>query len=277
MAPPRSSGMTTGFMGKLSCPYAICEEKRLEVTNVTLSKTKKKPGLERKGKVVAEIKDAIEHYASVWVFTFDNMRNQKLKDLREQLKSTSRIFLAGKKVMQIALGRSAADEAKTGLHKISKVILGYCLLTFQGMFERLFHDFEEHDFARTGSTATETVELKEGPLEQFTHEMEPFLRKQGLPVRLNKGVVELIADHVCEEGKPISPEAAQTLVWVLWFSLPRIAFPCYAFFPNLVVIRLLGIQMATSRLYLVCRWSSDDFEVYKEGLAHLQADADDSS
>lgn len=31
------------------------------------------------------------------------------------------------------------------------------------------------------------VELKEGPLEQFTHEMEPFLRKQGLPVRLNKG------------------------------------------------------------------------------------------
>jgi hypothetical protein len=31
------------------------------------------------------------------------------------------------------------------------------------------------------------VELKEGPLEQFTHEMEPFLRKQGMPVRLNKG------------------------------------------------------------------------------------------
>lgn len=27
----------------------------------------------------------------------------------------------------------------------------------------------------------------EGPLEQFTHEMEPFLRKQGMPVRLNKG------------------------------------------------------------------------------------------
>jgi hypothetical protein len=33
-----------------------------------------------------------------------------------------RIFLAGKKVMQIALGRSAADEAKTGLHKLSKVL-----------------------------------------------------------------------------------------------------------------------------------------------------------
>ena len=82
------------------------------------------------------------------------------------------------------------------------------------------------------------MELKEGPLEQFTHEMEPFLRKQGLPVRLNKGlllppasthiresasklvkkfsivcagVVELVADHVvCEEGKPLSPEATNS-------------------------------------------------------------------
>ena len=31
------------------------------------------------------------------------------------------------------------------------------------------------------------VELNEGPLEQFTHDMEPYLRKQGMPVRLNKG------------------------------------------------------------------------------------------
>jgi len=119
--------------------------------------------------------------------------------------------------MQIALGRSPADEAKTGLHKLSKFLQGDSGLLFTNLprddVERLFRDFEEHDFARTGSTATETVELKEGPLEQFTHEMEPFLRKQGLPVRLNRGVVELVADHlVCEEGKPLSPEAAQTLV-----------------------------------------------------------------
>jgi hypothetical protein len=36
--------------------------------------------------------------------------------------------------------------------------------------------------------------------------------------------------------------------------------------------RLLGIQMATFRLYLVCHWSCDEFEVYKEGLMHLGAD-----
>ncbi|XXG69250.1 hypothetical protein AAC387_Pa06g2171 [Persea americana] len=43
--------------------------------------------------------------------------------------------------------------------------------------------------------------------------MEPFLRKQGMPVRLNKGVVELVSDFVvCEEGKPLSPKASRILV-----------------------------------------------------------------
>ena len=33
------------------------------------------------------------------------------------------------------------------------------------------------------------VELNEGPLDQFSHDMEPFLRIQGLPVRLNRGIL----------------------------------------------------------------------------------------
>ena len=71
--------------------FANLHQKLRWVYAVTLSKTKKKPGLERKGKVVAEIKDAVEQYSSAYVFTYDNMRNQKLKDLREQLKSSSRL------------------------------------------------------------------------------------------------------------------------------------------------------------------------------------------
>ena len=36
------------------------------------------------------------------------------------------------------------------------------------------------------------MELQEGPLEQFTHDMEPFLRKQGMPVRLNRGTLVVV-------------------------------------------------------------------------------------
>ena len=118
------------------------------------------------------------------------------------------------------------------------------------------------------------VELKEGPLEQFTHEMEPFLRKQGLPVRLNKGlqsplhytnawnlplkmslkslpllvagVVELVADHVvCEEGKPLSPEAAQTLVWITMWWLS------YVWFRINVIIRYVTLIIWRKHI-LIC-------------------------
>ncbi|KAK4405059.1 turnover protein 4 [Sesamum angolense] len=182
---------------------------------VTLSKTKKK-GKEHKENVVNSIRDAVEKYESVYVFAFENMRNLKFKEFRERLKSSSRFFLGSNKVMQVALGRSVADEIRPGLHKISKRLhgdSGLCLTSLpKEDVERLFDKYEDYDFARTGSTAIEKVELKAGPLDQFTHEMEPFLRKQGMPVRLNKGIVELVSDFVvCEEGKALSPESARIL------------------------------------------------------------------
>ncbi|XP_058191837.1 uncharacterized protein LOC131308827 [Rhododendron vialii] len=212
---------------------------------VTLSKTKKK-GREHKESIVNSIREAVEKYSSVYVFTFENMRNLKFKEFREQLKSSSRFFLGSNKVMQVSLGRSVADEIRPGLHKVSKLLHGdsglCCTNLPNDEVQRLFNEYEEHEFARTGSTATEKVELNEGPLDQFTHEMEPLLRKLGMPVRLNKGVVELVSDFVvCEEGKPLSPESAH-------------------------ILRLLGIKMASFRLRLVCRWSPEGFEVYKEGL-----------
>ncbi|XP_057433345.1 uncharacterized protein LOC130726133 [Lotus japonicus] len=211
---------------------------------VTLSKTKKK-GREHKEVIVNAIRDAAEKYSSLYVFSFENMRNLKFKEFRDQLKSSSRFFLGSNKVMQVALGRSASDEIKPRLYKVSKLLRGDSGMFFTNLskeeVERLFNGYEEYDFARTGGIATEKVDLQEGPLEQFTHEMEPFLRKQGMPVRLNKGVVELVSDFVvCEEGKPLSPEASR-------------------------ILRLLGIKMATFRLHLVCRWTPDDFELYIDG------------
>ncbi|XP_022969955.1 mRNA turnover protein 4 homolog [Cucurbita maxima] len=211
---------------------------------VTLSKTKKK-GREHKKSMVDLIRQAVENYNSIYVFTVENMRNLKFKELREQLKSSSRLFFGANKVMQVSLGRTASDEIQPGLYKVSKLLHGNTGLCFTNLpkeeVERLFNEYVDYDYARTGSEATEKVELKEGPLEQFSHEMEPSLRKLGLPVRLNKGVVELVSDFtVCEEGKSLSPESAG-------------------------ILRALGIRMATFRLNLVCRWSPGEFELYIDG------------
>ncbi|MFS8006715.1 putative ubiquitinyl hydrolase 1 [Helianthus anomalus] len=57
--------------------------------SVTLSKTKKK-GREHKENNVNTIREAVEQHNSIYVFSFENMRNIKFKQFREQLKSTSR-------------------------------------------------------------------------------------------------------------------------------------------------------------------------------------------
>ena len=44
-----------------------------------------------------------------------------------------RFFLGANKVMQISLGRSAADEGKPGIHKLSKV----CVFKFKYKFEAI--------------------------------------------------------------------------------------------------------------------------------------------
>jgi len=65
------------------------------------------------------------------------------------------------------------------------VVVKFCI-------SRWFADFSEHDHARAGNVASSTVELDEGPLTQFSHAIEPHLRKLGLPVSLKKGLLALL-------------------------------------------------------------------------------------
>jgi len=50
-----------------------------------------------------------------------------------------------------------------------------------------FGDFAETEFARAGNKATQTVYAVGGAMPAFTHDMEPQLRKLGLPTCLEKG------------------------------------------------------------------------------------------
>ncbi|KAL0741974.1 hypothetical protein Bca4012_083487 [Brassica carinata] len=70
-------------------------------------------------------------------------------------------------LMQFALGPSAWDEIHHAILKASKLLHGMmnCLL----------------QICQLDKQTSLTIELKGGLLEQFTHEMEPFLRKQVQP------------------------------------------------------------------------------------------------
>ena len=93
-------------------------------------------------------------------------------------------------------------------------------MTFQSLaraqVEELFASYMEEDFARAGTSARDTFELAEGLLEGPTgpvaHTQEPWLREQGLPVRLNRGVVEMLADYtVCTAGETLTSHQAALL------------------------------------------------------------------
>ena len=67
-----------------------------------------------------QIRDSCDKYANLFVYSIDNMRNAKLKDLRTEWKE-SRFFFGKNRVMQLALGRAESDEYKTNLHYVSEV------------------------------------------------------------------------------------------------------------------------------------------------------------
>ncbi|KAG8569904.1 hypothetical protein GDO81_014591 [Engystomops pustulosus] len=212
---------------------------------VSLTKTAKK-GLQVKQSLIEELRKCVDTYNYVFVVSVENMRNNKLKDVRNAWKH-SRLFFGKNKVMTVALGKDPCDEYKDNLHKLSNCLKGEVGILFTNRTEKevkeWFDQFKETDFARAGNKAPYGVVLDQGPLEQFTHSMEPQLRQLGLPTTLNKGVVTLLSDYeVCKEGDVLTPEQAR-------------------------ILKLFGYQMAEFKVSIRSMWVAEtgEFQQFSEG------------
>lgn len=95
--------------------------------SVSLTKTSKK-GLLLKQKTIEEIRSSLTKYEHIFLFTVNNMRNTKLKDLRHEWKD-SRFFFGKNKVMAIALGRTKSDEVEDQLNLVSTYFLAIICLS----------------------------------------------------------------------------------------------------------------------------------------------------
>ena len=103
--------------------------------------------------------------------------------------------------------------------------------------QQWFEKYHSMEYARAGFVVQEPISLKEGkikmyrdisnlknfsevftglclgPLEQFSHSIEPHLRSLGLPTELKKGKVILSHDHqVCQSDDVLTPEQARIIV-----------------------------------------------------------------
>jgi len=223
---------------------------------ISLTQTKKK-GLQWKQNLVEDVRSCAEKYSHIYLFSVQNMRNNKLKSIRNEWKD-SRFFLGKNRVIAVALGKSKEDECKDNIHEISKRLKGQCGVLFTDKSKeevtKYFQKHFESDYARSGNKATETVVLQPGPLEQFPFNMEPYLRTLGLPTTLQKGVVTLLKEHtVCKENAILSPEQAR-------------------------ILKLLCIHMAEFRVTVEAVWQKDgSFEDFGTGKSvSKKSDGEDS-
>ncbi|KAG2129142.1 hypothetical protein DEU56DRAFT_500220 [Suillus clintonianus] len=200
---------------------------------VTLAKVSKKTR-EHKNALLTEVQQNAEKWKYCWLFEVGAMRNSHLKTVRNLWKDTARIFFGRGAVMAKALGATAEEEHRMGLHKLAQQIKG-----------QWFDDFKQADYARTGNKATRAVILPAGPVmrvhsdppEPFPHNEDPQLRKLGLTTSMKRGVPTLENPHrVCDKGKALTGEQAQLL-------------------------KLLGEKMVVFRVGLLARWDAASGEV----------------
>jgi mRNA turnover protein 4 len=182
----------------------------------------KRKSSEHKERLVARVREALDRHPRALVLRHRNMRNANLKDVRQYVKSRGgQVFLGSTKVLAVALGKDAPSEYKPNISQLSHRLKGHVALLITDMHlhdvHELLRETTAPQFARVGETAPKSVSFSAGPLtwdgeEHVPASLEPRLRNLGLPVRLNRGTLELTTDFtVCNENERLSKEQASIL------------------------------------------------------------------
>ena len=234
-------------------PYSSSSSSLLYTTlrKVTLTQTSKKTK-EQKVSIIEDVRKSIDMYHSLYLFSYENMRSAKFKNIRMDLcrgggsedhPPSSRIFLGKNKLLQIALGRTPQEEYADNLRHISSNLTGSVGLLFtnksQPEIVEYFQNVKEQDFARAGSVAIDTVRITKEMLETHPVSMVEQLRKLGLPVEVKDGKLAFYGgkeEHLlCKEGSTLTAETCKLLLH-------------------------FGIKLAEFRVTLVSVWSDGQLE-----------------
>ena len=209
---------------------------------VNLTQTAKKDRA-HKSKIVTDVRSSIDQYDNTLVFSFDNMRSNKFKDVRMEYKD-SRIYMGKNKLLQLALGRTPEDEYQENIRHLSKLCSGSVglLMTNRSKSDvvKYFEGLSSEDFARAGASASRTVSLTQDDVETHPVSMFDQFRKLGIPVQIVEGKVSLLSATkgytVCKKGQVLTAEQCKILVH-------------------------FGVKLAVFKITLKCIWNDGDFEL----------------
>ncbi|CAK7199070.1 mRNA turnover and ribosome assembly protein [Sporothrix eucalyptigena] len=171
---------------------------------------------EHKDRLFSNIRDAVPEFEHCFVVRVDNMRNQYIKDVRQEM-TDGRLFLGKTKLMARALGTAPEDAMAPGIDRLaSRYLRGSVGILFSNRkpddVTSYLDSLSPIDFARAGTVASRDVIIPRGPLFStggnvsadndvpIAISLEPELRRLGMPVRLLRGKVVLEEAPEDEEG-----------------------------------------------------------------------------
>mmetsp|Transcript_61693 Transcript_61693/g.74229 ORF Transcript_61693/g.74229 Transcript_61693/m.74229 type:complete len:228 (+) Transcript_61693:133-816(+) len=215
---------------------------------VALTQTSKKTR-DHKTQTIKNLRNAIDEHATIYLFSYENMRSNKFKAIRMDFRPTdatddsSRIFLGKNKLLQIALGKTPEDEYADNLHLLSKKMSGsvglLCTNKSHGYVSDYFANLAEEDFARCGAVSPRRVAITPEMIATHPVSMVEQFRKCGLPVDVKNGRVVMSAESdefvVCKKDQVLSAEQCKLLVH-------------------------FGVKLSTFRIVLMAKWTKDDYE-----------------
>ncbi|RMZ76920.1 hypothetical protein DV738_g4724, partial [Chaetothyriales sp. CBS 135597] len=156
-------------------------------------------------RLAAKIQECANEYGFIYVFDVQNMRSSFLKQVRTDL-DDSRIVMGKTKVMMVALGRDAQSEVVPGVSALQPYVTGEVGLLFTNRSRDevadYFDTYVELDYARSGTQASAEVRIPPGQIytqygvasgeeDPLPLQIEPQLRKLGIPTRIKAGKVVL--------------------------------------------------------------------------------------
>lgn len=211
------------------------------VLTASLTQTAKKTR-EHKSAVIQDVREAIDSHDDLYLFSYENMRSNKFKNVRVHFaESNSRIVMGKNKLLQLALGRTPEEEYGDDLRKVAELTTGSVGLLFtsepRDEVVSYFDNLVEEDFARAGAVSPRRVVITDTMVATHPVSMVEHFRKLGLPVEVENGRVVFIGEkteHVlCKEGETLSAEQCKALTH-------------------------FGLKVSEFRVQLICRWSSKD-------------------
>lgn len=225
-------------------------------------------------RLAANVQEAAEKYSYIWVFDVQNTRNNFLKQVRAEF-DDSRIMMGKTKVMAVGLGTTPETECVSGVGALAPYVKGDIGLLFTDRepaeIEEYFENFSNVDFARSGATASQEIRIPPGELhtqygvdggedDPLPIQIEPTLRKLGIPTRLVKGKVVLeerpdgsMDDEdgylVCKEGDTL--DSRQTSI-----------------------LKILGVRMSEFKIELRAVFNKQEASVREIGSMEVDAIAE---